>query len=257
MTNIRLVSVNIERSKHLETVATFLKEQKPDIVCLQECMERDVPLFEEAAAGKAFFTPLCIHADPREESGVYGQAMISRYPFVASDAIYYAGEHEPLFVFNNELKEEVIARQARAVSIVEIDKEETRFKIATTHFTWTPKGETTDRQRHDLRLLFGLLEAQAEIVLAGDFNAPRGGEIFDALAKRYKDNIPPQYIWSLDEKLHRIPRSILADHAREVGVSGLMVDGLFSTPEYEVSDVKLHAGVSDHCAITANIYKKG
>jgi hypothetical protein len=34
-----------------------------------------------------------------------------------------------------------------------------------------------------------------------------------------------------------------------------MVDGLFSTPGYLVSDVELHSGVSDHMAITANVAK--
>jgi|GEM_PF-5115909 hypothetical protein len=34
-----------------------------------------------------------------------------------------------------------------------------------------------------------------------------------------------------------------------------MVDGVFSTPEYEVSNVQLHSGVSDHLAITGDISK--
>jgi len=32
-----------------------------------------------------------------------------------------------------------------------------------------------------------------------------------------------------------------------------MVDGVFSTGEYGVSKVRLHQGVSDHCAITCTI----
>ncbi len=34
-----------------------------------------------------------------------------------------------------------------------------------------------------------------------------------------------------------------------------MVDGLFSTPDYAVSEARLHQGVSDHCAITAVVRK--
>jgi hypothetical protein len=34
-----------------------------------------------------------------------------------------------------------------------------------------------------------------------------------------------------------------------------MVDGLFSTADYEVSAVALHQGVSDHCAVTAVVSK--
>ena len=35
-----------------------------------------------------------------------------------------------------------------------------------------------------------------------------------------------------------------------------MVDGVFSTPDYHVTGVTLHQGVSDHCAITAQIGKR-
>ena len=35
-----------------------------------------------------------------------------------------------------------------------------------------------------------------------------------------------------------------------------MVDGVFSTPDYDVTGVTLHQGVSDHCAITAQIGKR-
>jgi hypothetical protein len=34
-----------------------------------------------------------------------------------------------------------------------------------------------------------------------------------------------------------------------------MVDGVFSTPEYSVSNVSLNFGVSDHAAIVADIVK--
>ena len=36
----------------------------------------------------------------------------------------------------------------------------------------------------------------------------------------------------------------------------LVVDGMFSTDDYSVSEVALHQGVSDHCAITALVSKR-
>ena len=61
------------------------------------------------------------------------------------------------------------------------------------------------------------------------------------MSDRFKDNIPLRYTTSIDPNLHR------------AGALELMVDGLFSTPGYVVSDVALHSGVSDHCAITCAI----
>jgi endonuclease/exonuclease/phosphatase family metal-dependent hydrolase len=93
-----------------------------------------------------------------------------------------------------------------------------------------------------MKNLLALLAKTPELILCGDFNAPRGGEIFKMLADKYKDNIPPEYDSSLDTELHRIGK-----------IKKLMVDGLFTTSAYIVSDVKLSEGVSDHKAVTAII----
>ena len=83
--------------------------------------------------------------------------------------------------------------------------------------------------------------------MCGDFNAPRGGEIFSALATRWHDNIPGTYHTSLDLSLHKAGK---VDGER---LATLMVDGLFTTPGYRTSRVELVPGVSDHCAIVAEV----
>ena len=79
------------------------------------------------------------------------------------------------------------------------------------------------------------------MVLTGDFNAPRGGTIFDLLARTWQDCIPQDVTTSIDPVLHR------------AGALTLMVDGLFTTPHYHATEVQLHTGLSDHQAITASI----
>jgi mRNA deadenylase 3'-5' endonuclease subunit Ccr4 len=44
---IKLASVNIERSNHLDRVEKFLTGYQPDVLCLQEVCARDLPLFEQ------------------------------------------------------------------------------------------------------------------------------------------------------------------------------------------------------------------
>jgi endonuclease/exonuclease/phosphatase family metal-dependent hydrolase len=246
MGELRLVSANIERSKHLDRVVPFLQEQNADIVCLQECMERDIPLFESIIGPKLIFTPLCffLARPPEEHDGVYAQAIFSKHKLISSSQEYYAGQYDPLPDFGED-KEDAIQKVARALSAVEIEKEGAVFRIATTHFTWSKHGEATDLQQKDLQLLFSLLEPLGEFVLTGDFNAPRGRATFDALAARYKDNIPAHYTTSIDPQLHR------------AGALELMVDGLFTTPQYSAKNVALQSGISDHCVITATITKVG
>jgi len=118
------------------------------------------------------------------------------------------------------------------------------FMIGTTHFTWTFNGETDSRQEKDLSSLFEVLDGIPELILCGDFNAPRGKKVWSALSSRYIDHIPLEYTSSIDSKLHRKKD---LHH---------LVDGLFSTPHYETKNVRIVCNVSDHCAVVAEIYKK-
>lgn len=249
MASIKLVSLNIERSKHLDLVVPFLKAQKPEIATIQECMDRDIPILEEALGAKCFYAPLCEFKERADEPrGVYGQAIFFKYPFTSTREEYYSGSRDALYLFGDD-KEVEINQVARALSVVEFEKEDAQFRIATTHFTWSPDGSVTDLQRQDLAALCNLLDGLDEFVLSGDFNAPRGKEIFDTLAARYRDNIPPQYLTSIDANFHRNGKIRPGDFVDK------MVDGLFTTPKYIASNVELHAGVSDHMAITATITK--
>jgi len=244
MSEITLVSVNIERSKHLGQVIPFLKGRAPEVTAIQECMERDVPLLQETLQAECAYTPLCMFTGRSdEEGGVYGQAIFSRLPIHVTSSEHYGGEKEPLKIFHDKDTLEDIVRVARVLTSVEVEKEGSRFRIATTHFTWSPHGEVTPLQRQDLAALLPILEKLGEVVLTGDFNAPRGRGTWNTIAGKYKDNIPLKYTSSIDGAFHR------------AGNLPYVVDGLFTTPEYVASNVELHSGLSDHMAVTATISK--
>lgn len=253
MPSVSLISVNVERSKHLALVLPFLRAQKADVVCVQELMERDIPAFEDAIGGKSFFSTRCLYDEsPNEEKGVEGQAIFSRIPFESATTIHYAGESDSVPYFGTD-KFEATKKISRDLTCAEFNVDGEKFHIMTTHFTWTPDGNVNDLQRTDLQEMLRQLEGK-EFVLVGDFNAPRGLEIFDTLALKYKDNIPSSYETSIDYALHRASANIQRD-SHAAGLKGYMVDGLFTTATYRAIDVQLHTGVSDHCAITARISK--
>ncbi len=247
MPAVSLVSLNVERSNHLDAVEKFLSSRSPDIVCLQELMVSDVErLGKAASASSTLFVPMGIR--PNESDAVLGIGIFSRHTMRARDVRYYRGAPDAL---PNSFNGDASTNNAfnRMLALVDIEKEGMLFRIATTHFTWSQGGAATDEQRRDMTALLGILDTLGEFILCGDFNAPRGGEIFALLASKYKDNIPPQYKTSLDLTLHRAGKT----HADELSTK--MVDGLFSTPGYAISDIELIPGVSDHCAIVATIAK--
>ena len=240
MASLTIISLNIERSKHLDLVTALLSKQQADVVCLQEIMEEDIETMANASGSVShFFEPMAMRPD--ESARPMGIGIFSRLPILRKDIQYYVGEPGVLRD-SVQLDESTYNYSNRMVLSAEVEKEGVNFRIATTHFTWTPVGDQTDDfQRRDIQALFDVLETLGEFALLGDFNAARGGEIFTMFASRYKDNIPTHYTTSIDGSLHR------------AGALPHMVDGLFTTPTYTASNVQLMSGVSDHCAIVATI----
>jgi len=244
---ITLVSINVERRKHLELVEKFLAAQKPDIVCLQEVTDADIRRFAATLNAKEpLFTPMTREIEGDGSEVIQGLGIVSRLPIANSQRHYYAGEASRL-PDTISGRPETFTNQNRLLMFADIDGGAEMFRIGTTHFTWSPGGAATDLQRSDMKTLLAILAGAGECVLAGDLNAPRGGEIFGMLAEKYKDNIPAGYKTSLDISLHR------AGKLRPDELKNKVVDGIFSTPEYIVSDVRLESGVSDHMAVIATV----
>ena len=246
---IKLISLNIERSKHLSLVIPFLEAEAPEVVCLQELAQKDVELFEEALGAECFFAPMANHGSGEDEvaPGIVGIGMFSKLPITRQEVQYYWGKgaSEKTYDFSSAAGKH--ATESYVVVYQDVEKDGEQCKIATTHFTWTPNGEADDLQREDMRSLLLVLEEMKEFSLCGDFNAPRGGEIFSELSKRYTDNIPPEHKTSLDLSFHR------AGTREAERLSTYMVDGLFTTPSYRAAGVRLQFGISDHAAIVATI----
>lgn len=241
---LKLIQLNIEHGKHLERTLPFLREHAPDVVCLQELNEDLMPEFEKTLQASGVFEPMCLY-----QGKVQGIGIFSKYLIVRQKAIRYGGSSEKLPAYDNTSFETKHDSLRFSLLVADIEKEGELFRIGTTHFPVTEHGKATDFQRKDMQNLLSILREQGELVFTGDFNAPRGGEIFSKLAAEYRDTVPPQYKTSLDIALHRNGKEFPHELADK------MVDGIFSTPGYMVSDVALIHGVSDHCAIVATVAK--
>ncbi|MBI5004977.1 MAG: endonuclease/exonuclease/phosphatase family protein [Candidatus Lloydbacteria bacterium] len=235
--HISLISLNVEHSKHLDAIKAFLERETPDVFCAQEILDCDIPFFEKIAGPLVCFAPMLMLS--REPKPVFwGVAIFSQLPVRAYEATYYHGDKNHIRMYDKKNP----SAASRVFLCADIEKDASIFRIGTTHFTWTSDGQADDAQRRDLNALFRALDTAGGIALTGDFNAPRGWEIFSALSERFKDNIPPRYDTSIEGSPHR--NSIKR-----------MVDGLFTTPAYEARDVDMVSGVSDHYAIRALIRK--
>jgi exonuclease III len=232
--------VNIERSKHLSKLKPFLEKNNPDVVCFQEIKKMDLDFFKKILKAKYVFSPMTDYSEKSELSGVQGIAIFSKYKIVSSSVKYYIGNKNkiPNFIPKNKTGVNFM------LLILNVLKNKEIFKIITTHFPVTPDGDADSKQRNAVKKIMSILENEEEFVFCGDINAPRGREIFSVIESKYKDNIPKKYKTTIDGKIHR------------AGNLQLVVDCMFSTKKYKVTNVSLVSGVSDHLAVKAKISKK-
>ncbi len=240
--SIKIVSLNIERSKHLKPVLEFLEREQPDVLCVQELCRADIPHFESLLGGGYIFVPMTLFEgiDTNEGYCEEGLGIFSRLKIANSRTYQYAGSQDTVPTYQHPDQSTI----NRHLLVCEVVKDKAVFRIGTTHFTWTPDGRVDGVQRRDISGLLEALGAEGDITFTGDFNAPRGGEIFSMLADRYEDNVPSKYTTSIDDAYHR------------AGKLELMIDGIFSTAEYKVSNVRMECGVSDHCALVGMVSRK-
>ena len=235
MSHISFISLNIETNRHLDEVTDLLRTQASDVVCLQEVLETDLSILKETCGYHAVYAPMS-HSD-LVKGEVMGVAILSREKLYDVRDEYYVGTREEIAPENIGYDHNHCFLHGMYV------KDGTQFHIGTTHFIKSPAGDPDEKQHTIFKKLLPILEKQNDIVFAGDFNAPRGTEIFDTIARMFTDNIPKEYTTSIDANLHR------------AGYLPYMVDGLFTTPEYRAHNVRLIDGVSDHMAIVAQVEK--
>ena len=246
--SIKIISANIEGHKHFSRLLPFLKREQADIVCLQEVFKVDLPELSAALQMEGTYVPMAkvtetsVHQP--EARGDWGVAQLTRLPVTEQQHRTYFGTENvipPFFEKGNPNS------MNRVILWSTVTADNQAYTVATTHFTWSKDGYFTAEQDRDYRALQEVLDTIPEFVLCGDLNSPRGleaGNVFSQLSAKYTDHIPPEVKTSIDGDYHK------------AGQLMLMVDSMFSTSEYQLSDVRVVGGVSDHKAVVGMIEKK-
>lgn len=243
--SINFISLNIEGNKHLERVIPFLDEHsEADVVALQEVFEDGFQRIQDKTGLHGAYERINYSPTPDGRWAIRGYSIFSKHPIGLKDAQYYLGEK----VVNElpkmpgggkSIQYDGIARRALLVANVDISGYPVR--AMTTKFTWTPDGRADFRQFRDMTRIIEILKDFNQFVLMGDFNAPRGGEIYGMLASRYRDCMPQNIESTLDPILHKR------------GDLKLVVDSVFVTSQYTPRNITIATGLSDHVAIMGTL----
>ncbi len=246
---MKLISINIEGSMHLERVLPFIATESPDIFCLQEVYEKDLSLFAELGY-TTHFLPLTQRMN-HSTLDTEGIALCSREMPVHVASHIYNGDATVIPTFDSA---RIIDTFNNGVLHGEFSHNGDTFIIATTHFTWNPHGNiASPEQTKSLERLLAYTATLPSHIICGDFNIPRNhNPLYDELVKKYADTIPTTYTSSLDKTLHRHG----ADADKDILFSSFMVDYIFTQPSYRASDVRLVFGTSDHAGVVGTVTKE-
>lgn len=240
--SLSLVTLNIEGDKHISRWLPVMKQLRPDVVCLQELYQADCEMIAtELEMEYQFATTTKMEKENGYNMslrGNWGVGLFSKQPPKNVTTEYYSEENE-LRVFQEPND------PRRVVITAEIEQDNQRYRVATTHFTWSPAGNTTELQKEDFSRLKKVLAKYPDLILCGDFNAPRGGELFGSFEKLYKDNVPPEVTTTIDSSLH---------YAGHLNLQ-FVVDSIFTTKQYQVTEITVLEKVSDHKGLYAVIEK--
>ncbi len=247
LSRMKLVSLNVEGNNHFKRVHSFLRNEQPDTLCLQEAPEYYTETLRALGYTTAF-APVCRETRNGETYNC-GLLVGSRLPMTASEQ-YYVGSRDIITVHRPDIGS--VANDVRPyLKATVTDTDGTTYTVATTHLIVTPNGHETETQVQHATALLALLKDEPPHVLCGDFNMPRGYNIlYDRFTKRYTDTVPSSYTSSLDRTLHKSAH----DPNLNAPIFDIyMVDYIFTEPPYTAHDVRLEFGISDHAAVIGEI----
>jgi endonuclease/exonuclease/phosphatase family metal-dependent hydrolase len=236
--SLKLGCLNIEKYRHIERVIPALCESDLDVVCMQEVPKDMVGRIADALHASAYFLPLWrVWREEFKEERIFGLAV-----FVRNGT---ATQYDDFF-YHIASPTDQPWPQNRILQYITVEKDGVPYHIGNTHFTWTPDALPSIEQYRDINALLSVFDTHIpnnDLILCGDFNAPRGGPIWGKLSERLRDSIPPFVITTIDQEYHRAAPLYL------------VVDGMFASAHYTVSDVEVTGGMSDHMLIAGKVVR--
>ena len=228
----------------------------PGVLLLQDFPYRDLPLLEKWP--HVTFAPMTRHLINGERATV-GIAIASRYFMtdISHFTVWGDGTLKKLEGINERNERHLGTQSDQLVEATEdrvlicacVHKDGVEYQLATTHGMWARGGQINDVQRATMRKTHAVLRRESlrrpGLVLGGDLNFPRDGELYMLFAESFRDCLPRQIQGTLDpdHPLSRKGVNLVVDYFWHCGIPY----------EVEVSDVYTTGGASDHCALSATI----
>lgn len=187
MTKISILQWNVWYLEDIKNIAQFLKENKADVVCLQELTinfnKQDHVHTPNYIAGQLGYHVYFQEITFADKEIKLANAIFSKHPITRSRTVW----------INREQGSGNYDDENRAYAEVVIDVYGTELTVGTVHMSYTHKFEPSQRKLQETKeLAIAIAENKSNFILTGDFNAVPNSEVISIIEKHVK-NLGPDY----------------------------------------------------------------
>lgn len=238
---MKILTWNVWYKEDPKNVLELLKNTEWDVCCLQEIMKGFHPEIEDVAEylkeSLGVEGYLAVAQGRSEKGWSQGNLILSRLPIKDTFSYFIqdqSDDPEPSF-----------SDEGRVIAGIELDNS---FKILTTHMSYTPRFEETNKKNAESeRLIEYLAGLEQPFVFCGDLNAVPTSNLIQSLSQSYK-NLSPDFTeptWTTKPFSHE---------GFEVDTLTYRLDYVFSSKEVEqIGSRIIQTEYSDHLPILSDI----
>ncbi len=172
---MKLITINTWQGRLQRNLETFIKEEQPDILCMQEVCSIEglvAPWIQGAtlqtiqkASGlpHQYFSPTNSYDLMGQEVG-FGNGILSRQPLTNPNTVFTYGGH-------HKITAETFVPNVRNAQIVDIAAQNGSVRVVNYHAHWEPNQKGSQDSLTRIKILAEVLRhVKGPLIIAGDFN---------------------------------------------------------------------------------------
>lgn len=250
--NLKVVCLNLWfGGKLFENIKTFIAQENPDIIGLQEVYQAESADLQEpwhavsslaSILGYRYYAFAPTFAQDVEDGYrvQFGNAVLSRYPIRSARATFYDVPYEGNWAIREESDIEYTPRNLQHAEIIINDK---ILHVFNTQGIWGFNGDDTDRRLQMGDSIVKEISGKQPALLMGDFNLQEGGKTTDKIEKHMHSIFKGE-----------MKTSFNMSHKDKPGYATAIVDMIFASPDIRIGKHYVStADVSDHLALVAEV----
>lgn len=246
---VKFICLNLWHGELLDNAVQFLKQQDADIVALQEvCSSLDpsaLPAYRSLERLRAEWPSFSLAYAPayEDERGVIdGNAILSRYPIVKSQAIFYHAPFTRGVSLMGNVDDNIY--KPRCLQLATLDIHGRSLFVGNTQGVWGTDGEDNPRRLEMANIISEQAQGKRPLILAGDFNVREQTQTIATAGQGLTNIFQHQLTTTFNLKYKTDPG----------GFATSVVDFIFVSSEVHVLEHSaIAADISDHQALVCAV----